>query len=74
MRAIDLARVGSADGRPDAYLLAGMAHELGRTPRSPADVPDILLDVFGVSDSVLRQPEDELERMIQSWNKPKNQT
>jgi len=69
-RAVDLARVGSADGRPDAYLLAGMAHELGRTATSPSDVPAIVRDVFGVTDSVSRRPGDELERIIQSWNNP----
>ena len=52
-------------GRPDGYLLAGIAKEWkGRFERE--QLPEVLNDTFGVTNYSVRGP-GELGRLLESW-------
>jgi hypothetical protein len=66
-RCVALSSARSSDGRPEAYTLTGMAKELGREARSVQEVPDVLRDVFGVTDY---STDGDLEELIEYWQHP----
>jgi hypothetical protein len=67
LRCVSLSRGLSSDGRPDAYMLTGIARELGREARSVQEVPDILRELFGVTDYATC---GDLEALIEGWREP----